>query len=113
MEEKTRALNVRPLLVALAVMAAAASIWAATALAGGGSSTSSEPAANSYPTTVYVQTEDDGRRPCQGRLPGGRRRFRRRGRLGRVELERLLAGVLGPGRRRSLRGPGPVFLSLS
>ena len=37
MEEKTRALNVHPLLVALAVMAAAASVWAATALAGGGS----------------------------------------------------------------------------
>ena len=68
MEEKTRALNVRPLLVALAVMAAAASIWAATALAGGGSSTSSEPAADGYPTTVYVQTEDDTA-PARGDCP--------------------------------------------
>jgi hypothetical protein len=68
MEEKARTLNVRPLLVALAVVAAAAAIWAATALAGDGSS-ANEPAASTYPTTVFVQTEDDDNAPARGNCP--------------------------------------------
>jgi hypothetical protein len=69
MEEKARQFNARPLLIALATVFAAASIWAATALAAGGSSSSSEPAAsNGGPFVVDVQ-RDTGDAAAPGDCP--------------------------------------------
>ena len=59
MEEKARQFNPRPLLIAFAVIFAAASIWAATALASGGSTPSSEPAVTNDPVAAFVQ-ENNG-----------------------------------------------------
>jgi hypothetical protein len=68
MQEKAREFNPRPLLIALAAIFAAASIWAATALAAGGSSPSSEPAASNGPFAVDVQ-QDNGDAAAPGNCP--------------------------------------------
>jgi hypothetical protein len=69
MEEKARQFNARPLLIALATVFAAASIWAATALAAGGSSPASEPAASNGPFAVDVQQNDNGDAAAPGNCP--------------------------------------------
>jgi hypothetical protein len=68
MEEQTRAFDVRPLLLALAVLVGAAAIWAATAFGAGGSSTSSPPAGDA-PTASYVQSGNDGESTAPGDCP--------------------------------------------
>ena len=68
MEEKARQFNARPLLIALATIFAAASIWAATALAAGGSPSSSEPAVSNGPVAVDVQ-QDNGDAAAPGNCP--------------------------------------------
>jgi hypothetical protein len=68
MQEKAREFNPRPLLIALAAIFAAASIWAATALAAGGSSPSSEPAAGNGPFAVDFQ-QDNGDAAAPGNCP--------------------------------------------
>jgi hypothetical protein len=67
-EEKARAFNPRLLLVALAAIFAAVSIWAATALAAGGSSPSSTPATSDDPVAAYVQ-DDNGNAATPGDCP--------------------------------------------
>jgi hypothetical protein len=59
-EEKTSALDVRPLVVALAVLLAVAAVWAATGFAGGGGSTpSSDPVTGADPVAAFIQEDDD------------------------------------------------------
>jgi hypothetical protein len=73
MEEKTRQLDSRLLLVALAAAFAAVSIWAATALAAGGPSSSSAPATSNEPVAAYVH-KDNGNAATSSNCPdeGGR-----------------------------------------
>jgi hypothetical protein len=68
MQEKAREFNPRPLLIALAAILAAASIWAATALAADGSSSSGQPAANNGPIAVDVQ-QGNGDAAAPGNCP--------------------------------------------
>jgi len=68
MEEKARQFSPQPLLIALAVIFAAVSFWAATALAGGSSTPSSEPAATNDPVAAFAQ-DDNGNAATPGDCP--------------------------------------------
>jgi hypothetical protein len=72
MEDATRSIRVRPLLVVLAIAAVAATIWAATALAAGGSSGSNGSGGTSDPAAAYVQDDGDAQAPdnCPDRDDG-------------------------------------------
>jgi hypothetical protein len=68
--EQARKLDVRPLLLVLAVAFAAAAIWAATALAGGGwRSTSTAATPRDTPAYEFVQTQDGSATPSAEDCP--------------------------------------------
>jgi hypothetical protein len=65
LEEKTRTLDLRPLLAVAAVVAVVLTMWVAGAFAAGRSSGSSDSPASDSPAT-FLPTQDDGGQAPQG-----------------------------------------------